>query len=66
MKEVFQIGEKVHYCPKFGEKENGIIKSINDIGTIFVVYKCNNEWSNYKNYTGCATNENDLKKGWIL
>lgn len=58
-------GMKVHYKPEYGKIENGIVKSINDSGTIaFVVYKCNNEWSNYLEYTGCATNIKDLQIGW--
>lgn len=57
-------GDKVHYAPSHGNKENGIIKEIR--GEIaFVVYKCNGEWDNYMNYTGQATDLQDLIPGWI-
>jgi hypothetical protein len=60
------IGTKVHYCPKFGDKENGIVKGFNfEESIVFVVYKCNGDWANYRNYTGCATNLSDLKLGWV-
>lgn len=55
-------GMKVTYSPGW-VKENGIVKFIQD-DIVFVVYKCNNDWGNYKNYTGCATNPKDLIKGW--
>lgn len=58
-------GDKVRYCPSHGGQEKGIVKSVNnDAGIAFVVYKCNEEWSRYKDYTGCATNLTDLKIGW--
>lgn len=28
---------------------------------VFVVYKCNDDWDNYQNYTGCATLREDLE-----
>jgi len=56
-------GMKVHYCPKYGRTENGIIKSHNT-HTAFVVYKCNDDWDNYHNYTGVSTRIEDLRKGW--
>lgn len=37
----------------------GRIKSWNE-QTVFVVYQCNDKWNNYKDYTACATNPNDL------
>jgi len=61
----FTPGMEVHYT-SHGTKENGIIKDLNEDQTIaWVVYKCNNQWSNYKNYTGAATNIQDLCKGWV-
>lgn len=57
-------GDKVHYCPSHGAKENGMVKEVRgDIA--FVVYKCAGEWGNYMNYTGAATDLKDLKKGWV-
>lgn len=49
----FSEGMKVLY----DGKEPGIIKTLNDDGkTAFVVYHCNNDWDNYKQYTGILTN----------
>lgn len=61
-----EIGEKVHYCPTHGPRENGIIKSLNeyDPTVVFVVYKCADDWDNYKDYTGASTKIADLKSGW--
>ena len=65
-----RIGKKVHYTPFEGCDdsliENGVIKShSDDLETVFVVYKCNDDWKNYANYTGCSTRIEDLKEGWI-
>lgn len=58
-------GDKVHYTPSHGKKENGIVKSLTPDGEgAFVVYNCNKDWDNYQNYTGCSTNFRDLKPGW--
>mgnify|MGYP006921310561 CR=1 FL=1 len=59
--DLFQ-GMKVTYSPGY-VKENGIVKFVQD-GIAFVVYKCNNDWDNFMNYTGCATNPEDLIEGW--
>lgn len=64
-------GTKVHYLPKAREgkddPENGIIKSIpkDNQGAVFVVYHCNNDWDNYKDYTANLTKLTDLKIGWV-
>jgi len=61
---IFNVGQKVHYCPKFGEKENGIIKSFNsDKSIAFVVYKFEGD---YRQYTGQSTRIEDLRNGWIF
>jgi poly-D-alanine transfer protein DltD len=60
----FTEGEKVTYCPEYGEKEYGVVKKVRD-DVVFVVYKRNGEWHNYMNYTACATDFKDLKQGWI-
>jgi hypothetical protein len=54
------IGLWVEYTGGAGEKERGKIKSWND-KYIFVVYKCNDRWDEFMNYTGVATDPADLK-----
>ena len=61
---VIKEGDYVHYAPLFGKPENGRVKSVKK-GLVFVVYKCNNEWEHYLDYTGCATNTTDIRLGWI-
>jgi hypothetical protein len=63
----FTPGQKVHYIPAVGEPENGIVKIVHPHNpkTVFVVYKCNKDQSNYKNYTAAATSSIDLRDGWI-
>ena len=53
------IGKWVIYTPDFGLPEKGKIKSWND-KFIFVVYKCDDQWQRFEEYTGCATNPEDL------
>lgn len=64
--EQFNAGDKVTYCPSHGEREHGIVKFV-PLGSniAFVVYKCDNQWSRYSDFTGCATFVNNLKKGWL-
>ena len=45
---------KTNYC-----QQRGRIKSWND-EVVFVVYNCNQDWENYKNYTAQATDPEDL------
>lgn len=64
-----RIGDQVHYQPDHyadDEWENGIIKEIrnNKIDGVWVVYNCNGNWDNYKDYTGALTNLCDLKLEW--
>lgn len=64
-----KVGDRVARIPFYGAKtweyQNGIVKSISDNKEIiFVVYHCNYDWANYKDYTGCATNPSELLKGW--
>jgi len=74
---VLKIGQKVHYQPEhYGEAEweNGLIKEIPDFASdseptieykcVRVVYNCNDDWKNYKNYTSALTHIRDLKLGW--
>jgi hypothetical protein len=61
----FLEGTKVHYTSRHnGKKENGIVKTIRN-GDIFVVFYCNGDWENYKNYTGAFTKTEDLTLGWV-
>lgn len=53
------IGRWVKYRG-FAHSEIGRIKSWND-RFIFVVYHCNEDWSNYDYYTGAATDPRDLE-----
>ena len=50
------IGRWVKYWPT---DERGRIKSWNS-KWVFVVYKCDNEWERFQNYTGCASKPSDL------
>lgn len=52
------IGKWVRYTstPK---DEAGRIKSWNE-KWVFVVYKCDGDWDDYKNYTAAATDPKDL------
>ncbi len=53
------IGRYVRYKPSVGSEETGRIKSWNK-KWIFVVYKCDNNWNHFRDYTGCATKPEDL------
>lgn len=67
MPTIFSPGDKVHYIAHAGaDPQNGIVKSLhpNLSSIVFVVYKCNNDWSNYRNYTAAATSVEEIKKGW--
>lgn len=54
------IGRRVLYVPQHGNSEAGRIKSWND-KFIFVVYKCDEDWDNYQNYTAAGTKPEDLR-----
>lgn len=53
------IGRKDKY-------ENGIVKEIPKISidSIRVVYNCNGDYYNFKDYTSALTNVRDLELGW--
>lgn len=59
----FHVGDKVTYEAHF-KSERGIVKSICDEEHVFVVYHCNDDWDNYKDYTGARTNVSSLMPGW--
>ena len=54
------IGRRVIYTSGHSEPEEGVLKSYNET-FMFVVFHCNGEWENYRDYTGCCTNPRDLK-----
>lgn len=54
------IGRWVLYTSYIGWTEKGRIKSWND-KYIFVVYKCGGEWDRFKDFTGQATDPQDLR-----
>ena len=53
------IGKWVFYKSEF-KPEKGRIKSWND-KFIFVVYKCGHQWDRFQDFTGCATESEDLE-----
>jgi hypothetical protein len=51
----------VWYKPAVGDWEKGRIKSWSvDGDMVFVVYKCDGKWTEFKNYTAAATAPYDL------
>ncbi len=54
------IGKWVLYTPSYGPTEKGRIKSWND-KWIFVVYTCAGEWDKFQDYTGAATDPENLR-----
>ena len=57
-------GDKVTYIKKYAI-DHGIVKEMVDDSRAFVVYNCNKDWKNYKDYTGQSTNLVDLREGWM-
>lgn len=62
-----KVGDYVEYIPFEGcDKsihEKGRIKSLcEDENYVFVVFKCENRWSEFQNYTGQKTKVSDLIK----
>jgi len=53
------IGRWVIYHVGKEDQEEGRIKDWNE-NYVFVVYKCNNSWNKFKEYTGVATLPEDL------
>lgn len=58
-----KIGDKVHYKTSYCH-ENGMIKEIVDNDYVRVVYHCDNNWKNFKNYTSALTATKNLYLGW--
>lgn len=67
---LLEEGTKVTYVPFKGcdvkDFEKGIVKSINEMNpdSVFIVFHCNEDWENYKDYTGQSTNKTQLILGW--
>jgi len=62
------VGRWVVYQPTRGNCEKGRVKSFND-KFVFVVYKCDFQWDRFSDFTGCATDPEDLNfinKGEIV
>ena len=55
----FHAGRYVVFDDGIREKQIGRIKRWNDTW-IFVVYKCGEDWEDFKDYTACATKPEDL------
>ena len=53
------IGRWVEYRGTGGEIERGKLKSWNE-SFIFVVYKCEGDWDRFQDFTGAATEPEDL------
>ena len=58
-------GRYVVYTSEHGTAEIGRIKSWNN-NFIFVVYKCDNNWNLYEEYTAAATKPDDLTFKYTL
>ncbi len=52
-------GRWVKYTAQHGAEEFGRIKSWNE-KYVFVVYKCDNQWDRYSDFTAAATDPEDL------
>lgn len=63
----FEVGDKVTYVPDYGRSNKGIVKEIPEHtdDSVRVVYNCNDDWKNYKDYTSSLTNVRNLVKGWV-
>lgn len=53
------VGRFVEYHGSASEREKGRIKSWNE-KFIFVVYKCDNQWNRFQDFTGQSTKPEDL------
>lgn len=60
----FKEGDEVTHVCHHGGLENGIVKTIRDYSSAWVVYNCAGDWENYRLFTGALTNYSDLVKGW--
>jgi hypothetical protein len=63
LKSNIKIGQKVTYNSTY-MTDKGIVKTLSNDGCVFVVYHCDNDWENYKDYTAAKTRIDDLEIGW--
>lgn len=62
--EPYEFGDRVTYVNKYGNWEKGRVKYQSTPTVAFVVYNCNDDWEHFQDYTGAATDIEDLKPGW--
>ncbi len=65
--EKFEIGSKVTYKPVNPNRktENGIVHSYSGMPHfVYVVFNCDNNWSNYRDYAAQLTPKGELYLGW--
>lgn len=53
------VGRWIEYTGGAGEKEQGRLRSWND-DYVFVVYKCDNQWDCFMDFTAASTSPADL------
>ena len=57
-------GDKVTHVAPHGAARIGVVKSVPDAESAFVVYACGGEWENYADYTAARTKAEELEHGW--
>lgn len=66
MKSQPRVGTIVTYNSGTEQRQYGKVKEkCEDKNFVFVVFHCNGDWANWKDYTGQRTNIKSLKKGWV-
>lgn len=71
LEDQFAVGDKVHFDWALHKKsdqpaENGIVKALRpDPRSVYVVYKCDGDWDNYKEYTAESSYIKSLRHGWV-
>ena len=69
--EDLKVGAEVHYIRNYDKQqpyENGIIKAFwkfEDVLIVQVVYHCNDDWDNYRDYTAARSPIENLRLGWL-
>jgi hypothetical protein len=66
--EEVSVGMPVHVTSSQGVKQNGMVKGFHEANKsyVFVVFNCNNDWDNYKDYTGQICDAEGLTAGWYI
>ena len=61
-----KIGDKVTYVPTFGPSSQGMVKELpaDQPEKVRVVYRCNNDWDNFSDYTAELSDASRLIEGW--